>query len=217
MACSLFIAVLVTGLVIDQAATPSAQGQTEAPARLSSAQISQLRVKAETGDPAARRALGRAYEDGNGVPQSDEQAVEWYRKAAEQGNAAAQNDLGLMYLAGRGVEKNKEEASKWSHKAARQKYPVAMFNLGAAYYNGDGVDTDVVSAYAWFLLAQEAGSEPAVDAVRRRTQSCGPATRRLHSRKSPRYMKKETIFRETTAKRSGGIVGQLRAAEPLSG
>jgi hypothetical protein len=169
MTCSLLIALLATGLVIDQAATPPAQGQTEVPARLSSAEISQLRVKAEAGDPTAQFAMGKAYEDGKGVPQSDEQAVEWYRKAAEQGNAPAQNDLGLIYLAGRGVERSKEEALKWSHKAARQKYPAAMFNLGAAYYNGDGVaaDIDVVSAYAWFLLAQEAGSESAADAVRR--------------------------------------------------
>jgi len=167
MTCSLLFAVLATGLVFDQAAAPPAQGQTETAGRLSSAEISQLRVKAETGDAAAQHALGRAYGEGKGVPQSDEEAVKWYRKAAEQGYAAAQNDLGLMYLTESGVEEHKEEAVKWYQKAARQKYPAALFNLGTAYYNGDGVAVDVVSAFAWFVLAEEAGSKPAVGAVKR--------------------------------------------------
>ena len=170
MTASLLIAVLATGLVFGQAAVPSAQQQTEAPAPLSAAEISQLTVKAESGDPAAQLALGRAYENGSGVPQSDKQAVDWFRKAAEQGNAPAQNDLGMMYLEGRGVEINKEEAFKWRRRAARQGHPTAMFNLGAAFYNRDGAAFDVVSAYAWFVLAEEAGSDSATDAVKRMSE-----------------------------------------------
>lgn len=129
-------------------------------------EIAQLEAKAEAGDAGAQLRLGRAYDKGNGVPQSDSQAVKWYKAAAEQGNAEAQDDLGLMYRSGRGVEKDKVEAVKWHKKAARQKNPAAMFNLGTAYYNGDGVSIDDVSAYAWFLLAQDFGSQPAVEAVK---------------------------------------------------
>lgn len=42
-----------------------------------------------------------------------------------------------------------------------------MFNLGASYYNGDGVPEIPISTYAWFLLAEGAGSPAAKDAVRR--------------------------------------------------
>lgn len=169
MTCSLLIALLATGLVIDQAATPPAQGQTEVPARLSSAEISQLRVKAEAGDPTAQFAMGKAYEDGKGVPQSDEQAAEWYRKAAEQGNAPAQNDLGLMYLAGRGVERSKEEAliNIGSHTVPVVICRSQVEHRRGILLSGRFVAPVVVSAYAWFLLAQEAGSESAADAVRR--------------------------------------------------
>jgi uncharacterized protein len=127
----------------------------------------EVRARAEAGDAAAQLALGTAYENGDGVTQSDQRAMQWYRKAGEHGNAAAQNRLGVMYSGGKGVEKDKTEAFRWFQTSARQKYPAAMFNLGTAYYNGDGVAVDVASAYAWFLLAREAGSSPAEDAVRR--------------------------------------------------
>jgi uncharacterized protein len=143
-------------------ATPPASRTT-----LSTVEIQTLKAKAEAGDAKAQLQLGAAYEDGNGVHQNDEQAVNWYRKAAEQGDAEAQNDLGIMYSLGRGVEKSKVEATKWYKRAALQRYPKAMFNMGTAYYNGDGVPVDDTTAYAWFLLAQEAGSQPAADAVKR--------------------------------------------------
>lgn len=130
-------------------------------------EITQLQSKAEAGDADAQLRLGRAYDEGDGVPQSDSQAVKWYRAAAERGNAKAQDDLGAMYRSGRGVEKDKVEGLKWHKKAACQKNPTAMFNVGTAYYNGDGVNIDDVSAYAWFLLAQDFGSQPAIDAVKR--------------------------------------------------
>ena len=152
-------------------AAPQVQSSTNRP--LSSAQITELQHKAEAGDLTAQLSLGRAYEDGNGVPQNDNQAVKWYRAAAEQGNATAQNDLGLMYRLGRGVDQDKSEAVKWYRKAARQENPSAMFHLATSYYNGDGVDIDDIAAYAWFLLAQKFGSQPATDATTRMQQEAG--------------------------------------------
>ena len=130
-------------------------------------EISELKAKAEAGDPAAQFALGRAYDDGNGVAQSDKSASLWYLKAAEQAYALAENSLGVMYREGRGVEQSKEQAVEWYKKAAKQKNSTAMFNLGTAYYNGDGVSLNDITAYAWFLLAQQYGSEPAQAAVKR--------------------------------------------------
>ena len=137
----------------------------------------EIRAKAEAGDATAQLSLGTAYENGEGVGQNDERAALWYRRAAEQGNAAAQNRLGVMCRAGRGVEKSKEEAFKWYQRAARQKYASAMFNLGTAYYNGDGVGVDDTKSYAWFLLAKEAGSDAAADAVKRTESEIRPYQR----------------------------------------
>ena len=142
-------------------------------ASLTHNQISQIQTKAESGVASAQEALGKAYEEGNGVPRDDVSAVRWYRKAADQGNAAAEDDLGVMYRLGQGVEKNKEEAVRWYRKAAKHGNPQAMFNLGASYYNGDGVNSDLNLADVWFLLAKDAGSEPAKDAVTRTATELG--------------------------------------------
>jgi uncharacterized protein len=72
-----------------------------------------------------------------------------------------------MYRLGLGVNPDKAEAVRWYHKSAKLGNPQAMFNLGVSYYNGDGVPSDPTSAYAWFLLAQEAGNAGAADAVKR--------------------------------------------------
>ena len=52
---------------------------------------------AKQGDAVAQYNLGVCYDDGEGVEQDKQKAVEWYTKAAEQGLAEAQCDLGLCY------------------------------------------------------------------------------------------------------------------------
>ena len=71
-------------------------------------------------DPKELFALGLKYYKGDGVPQSDTEAVKWYRLAAEQGNALAQYNLGWMYQYGRGVKKSRKTAIMWYEKAAAQ-------------------------------------------------------------------------------------------------
>ncbi len=164
IASSFVLVPLLAICVVQRALT---QQQVSSIVPLSHGEVAQLQAQAQAGDPDAQLNLGRAYEDGNGLPQSDQQAVKWYRVAAEQGNAIAQNNLGLMFRSGRGVEQNKQEAVRWYRKAARQKSPAAMFNLGASYYNGDGVGIDDTTAFAWFLLAQHLGNKPATEAVNR--------------------------------------------------
>ena len=55
---------------------------------------------------------------GEGVEQSDKEAVRWYRQAANQGDAAAQFGLGVAYEYGEGVKQNNEEALRWYRLAA---------------------------------------------------------------------------------------------------
>ena len=61
--------------------------------------------------------LGWCYQTGEGIPQDNEQAVKWYRKAAEQGNADAQNNLGVCYVKGEGVPKDTMFAYMWFNLA----------------------------------------------------------------------------------------------------
>lgn len=84
---------------------------------------------ADAGDPTAQTNLGTLYSKGNGVPQDNAQAVDWFRRAAEQGFAPAQYNLGLMYAHGRGVPEDKLNAYAWLALAAVQDHPTAAATL----------------------------------------------------------------------------------------
>lgn len=57
------------------------------------AAVALIQPLAKCGDAWAQRNLGVCYENGQGVPRSQEKAKEWYRKAAEQGYEDAQKAL----------------------------------------------------------------------------------------------------------------------------
>ena len=91
-----FIILLFLGLIC---LVQQAQVQSLSSKPLSPANVEQLQAQAQGGDPAAQVNLGKAYEDGNGAPQSDKQALRWYGAAAEHGNTPAQNNVGNEFLA----------------------------------------------------------------------------------------------------------------------
>jgi len=99
----------------------------------------ETKAAAEQGDAVAQNNLGYMYDNGEGVPENDAEAVKWYRKAADQGLVDAQYNLGLMYGNGEGVPENDAEAIRLYRKAADQEYAKAQFNLGLMYDNGEGV------------------------------------------------------------------------------
>ena len=57
----------------------------------------EAKLLAEQGHVDAQYSLGVMYENGEGVPENDAEAVKWWRFAAEQGNVGAQYNLGYMY------------------------------------------------------------------------------------------------------------------------
>lgn len=123
--------------------------------------IAEFRHSADAGEQAAQDHLGMMYEDGEGVPASDQTAAYWYQQAAEQGYAPAQLNLGRMYRNGKGVPQNDVQAVSWYRKAAVQGLSVAQFFLGLMYDTGKGVDEDAVQAYMWFSLAAQQGDRDA--------------------------------------------------------
>jgi len=89
---------------------PSGQG-----AQLKS--LPELRELASQGDADAQWQMGVRYHNGEGAPQDDVQAMQWYLRAAEQGNVAAQSALGSYYWAGTGVPRDLSRAYMWSEIA----------------------------------------------------------------------------------------------------
>ena len=53
------------------------------------------------------------YDNGQGVPQDDKEALRLYRLSAEQGDAKAQLNLGFMYYHGQGVPQDYVLAHMW--------------------------------------------------------------------------------------------------------
>lgn len=126
-----------------------------------SEELSTLIEAAECGDVAAQYLLGKRYEQGRGIEQSDPKAVEWYRKAAEQEYAAAQFSLAWMCEKGRGVTQNDSAAVEWYRKAAEQGDTAAQFNLGGMYERGQGVTQNHITAVEWYSKAAEKGDADA--------------------------------------------------------
>ena len=107
-----------------------------------SAAVIRWAERAEQGHAGAQLLLGMAYYDGDGVPQSLDEAARWYRAAAEQGNADAQRMLGDLYFDGEGVPQDDAEAIRWWRLAADQGDADAHGWLGYTYYYGLGVPQD---------------------------------------------------------------------------
>jgi TPR repeat protein len=79
-----------------------------------------LEFLAKSGEPRAQYDLGYMYDKGQGVPQSDAKAREWYERAGEQGEPRAQYNLGLMHLNGQGVKPDLVQAYYWISLSAAQ-------------------------------------------------------------------------------------------------
>ena len=135
--------------------------------------------------------LGKQYACGEGVPQDDDRACQWYAKAAAQGHeaglsvlkqlakqgyVAAQYCLGDMYNYGEGVPRNGDIACQWYAKAAAQGHyaglsilkqlaaqgeAAAQYRLGDMYKEGKGVPRDGDIACQWYAKAAATFKEAA--------------------------------------------------------
>ena len=112
-----------------------------------------MKTRAEQGDALGQVGLGLMYKKGRGVPQDDQLAVQWFRKAAEQGLAGSQHNLGWMYKKGRGVPQDDRLAVEWFRKAAEQGDGGSQVDLGFMYQEGRGVPKNYVYAYMWINIA----------------------------------------------------------------
>ena len=122
-----------------------------------------LENAAKSGDAEAQTYLGTCYKQGNGVQQSDENALYWYGMAAAKGNSYAQAYAAMMYLQGEGTETDEEKGYQLALSSARQFNAYGEYILGVCYLYGLGVEEDVREAWNWLNKSSSLGINHAKD------------------------------------------------------
>lgn len=112
-----------------------------------------LNQGAAEGDPAAMRALARAYGQGTLVPADPDQEMAWLERAAKAGDAQSATRLATR-LRGTGRD---EERIALLRQGAEAGDVRAQAGLARAYLEGDGVPMDRGEALHWGGLAMNAG------------------------------------------------------------
>lgn len=108
--------------------------------------------RAEQGDPEAQWRLGVLFHSGDGVRQSDREAIEWFQRSAEQRFVPAASALGSQYWAGQGVAQDYNKAYFWYDVALAEGDPNAESKLDelSSELTQDEVATAHQQAAAWF-------------------------------------------------------------------
>jgi len=107
--------------------------------------------------PQALYYMARMYENGQGVRQNIEKALQLYYQAAQAGDLRSAVELGSLYYSGEKFARNVPLARQWFEYAAKFGNPVALYNLGIMYANGSGVPVDNKTAFNYFKQAANQG------------------------------------------------------------
>ncbi len=123
--------------------------------------------------------VGRMFLRGEGMEQSYEKALTWFRRGLANSDALCQYELGLMYLHGLGVRKDGLAAADYFKEAANQDFAAAQVNLGQLYLD----QGDTATATRYFDIAARHGHIEAFYHLAEisnngvgRDRSCGMAT-----------------------------------------
>ena len=123
--------------------------------------------------------IGRMFLRGEGMEQSFEKGLTWFKRGIANGDALCQYQLGLMYLQGLGVRKDVIMAADYFKEAANQNFASAQVNLGQLYLD----QGDIGTATRFFELAAQLGHIEAFYHLAEinnngvgRERSCGIAT-----------------------------------------
>lgn len=122
-----------------------------------------LRKAADAGHAAAQASIAAILD----YADSDDEAIEYFRKSAAQGNAEGQFGLGNMLANGEGTPKNLAQARKWITLAAEQGHRIAINQLALAYIVGaldipEG-ERQSGEALRWIRAAAENGELTAME------------------------------------------------------
>lgn len=112
---------------------------------------------AENGDDDAMWYLGKMYDFGYGVEQSDSKAFNWFKKSADLGDTDSMYEVAVFFQNGQGMPVDQKQAFKWYLKSAEGGHIKAMTQVGIRYEDGNGVRASAKKAYKWFRKASEEG------------------------------------------------------------
>lgn len=128
-------------------------------------QIDELARRATNGDAEAAYALARAYALGDGIPEDQIKATNYYRLASESGSAPAMTALAVRYRSGVGTSRDFDKARALAEKALQAGDKDAVIVLARMQLNGDGREKDIKGAIDTLRKAGDAGSVRALDTL----------------------------------------------------
>lgn len=124
--------------------------------------LMQAAVAAAPNNVDAQFLLGRAYQNGWGIPVDAVAAYRHLKIAAGGGDARAQWNVGMMLLNGDGVAENPVLAHQQVRSSAEGGYAPGMVSMAVMLAMGQGTEPDPAGARQWYLRAAEAGSAHAL-------------------------------------------------------
>ena len=97
--------------------------------------------------------IGRMFLRGEGMEQSYEKAITWFRRGISNGDSYAQYHIGIMYRDGLGLPQDGVKAATYLKAAAEQGLAVAQSALGVMFLDQGDIDT----AGRYFELGASSG------------------------------------------------------------
>lgn len=125
----------------------------------------QATVEAAPSNMDAQFLVGRAYQNGWGIPVDEAAAYEHLKIAADDGDPRAQWNLGMLLLDRQDDAANAAEAYRYVRLAAEQGHEQGMISLGVMLAMGQGVTVDPAEAREWYGAAAAQGSAHALRAL----------------------------------------------------
>lgn len=135
-----------------------------------SAAIEAWTKSADGGHPMSAFLLGRLYEQGRGVEQSDAQSFKYYLMAADEGQAQAGVKVGKIYLTGNknlSIDRDYSMALKYFEIGGLSSWPESQVLLADMYRRGLGVTADRTEGLRWLILAAKKKYAPSHVALAR--------------------------------------------------
>lgn len=119
-------------------------------------------VEEAPGNIDAQFLLGRAYQNGWGIPVDDLAAYRHMKIAADGGDPRAQWNVGMMLLNGDGVTANQGLAFAYVQASAEGGEVSGMISMAVMLAVGQGTEVDAAQARLWYRRAAETGSAHAL-------------------------------------------------------
>lgn len=108
-------------------------------------------------------SLGKFYYNGWGVRQSNEKALQYWKKACDLGSGNSCTFVSSAYYRGEGVKKDLKSAIKFIAKACELKSGIGCAGLGVMYHNGEGVKQNLSKAKELYGKACDLGEQDGCD------------------------------------------------------